>query len=88
MAESKKGTDARSAEQSGKRSSELSLETYQEAAELRRLGNRAVRKAQAENRRRGIANVYSHEGRLYFELPGGEITEQDPLEKGANGRAT
>lgn len=59
--------------------SSISLQTYRESAELRRVGNRAVRKAQAENRRLGIANAYSHNGRLYFELPSGEITEDDPF---------
>ena len=57
----------------------LSLETYREAAELRRIGNRAVHEAQEENRRRGVPNAYSHGGRLYFELPSGEITEEDPF---------
>lgn len=58
---------------------ELNLETLRKAAELRRIGNRAVRKAQEENRRLGIPNAYSHNGRLYFELPSGEITEVDPF---------
>ena len=57
----------------------LSLMLYREAAELRRIGNRAVRAAQEKNRRLGIPNAYSHEGRLYFELPSGEITEVDPF---------
>lgn len=59
----------------------LSIETYREAAELRRLGNRAVRAAQEENRLLGVPNAYSHQGHLYFELPGGEITQQDPFEQ-------
>ena len=58
---------------------ELDIETYREAAELRRIGNRAVRKAQAENRQLGIPNAYSRRGRLYFELPSGELTEDDPF---------
>jgi hypothetical protein len=58
----------------------LDIETYRMAAELRRIGNRAVRNAQAENRRLGIPNAYSRRGRLYFELPSGEITEDDPFE--------
>ncbi len=59
----------------------LDIETYRMAAELRRLGNRAVRKAQAENRRLGIPNAYSRRGRLYFELPSGELTEEDPFDE-------
>lgn len=60
---------------------ELDIETYREAAELRRIGNRAVRKAQEENRRLGIPNAYSRRGRLYFELPNGTLTEEDPFDE-------
>jgi len=59
----------------------LDAETYRMAAKLRRIGNRVVREAQAENRRLGIPNTYSRRGRLYFELPSGEITEDDPFEE-------
>ena len=58
----------------------LSIETYKLAVELQRIGNRAVRAAQEESRRLGVPNVYSRNGRLYFELPTGEITEKDPFE--------
>ena len=34
-------------------------ETLQKAFELQRIGNRAVKKAQEENRRRGVPNWYS-----------------------------
>lgn len=37
----------------------LDAETYRMAAKLRRIGNRVVREAQAENRRLGIPNAYS-----------------------------
>lgn len=57
----------------------LSFEAHREAAELTRIGNRAVRKVQARNRALGIPNAYSHHGRLYFELPSGEITDEDPF---------
>jgi hypothetical protein len=63
----------------------LSREAYREAAELRRIGNRAVRKAQEENRRRGIPNAYSLQGRLYYQLPSGEITEDDPFDELTSG---
>jgi hypothetical protein len=42
-------------------------------------GNRAVKRAQEENRKLGIPNVYSKNGKLYFELPNGEITTEDPF---------
>jgi len=62
------------------RSHGLSLETYREAAEFLRIGNRAVRKAQEENRRLGVPNVYSHNGTLYYELPDGRLTTEDPFQ--------
>ena len=48
------------------------------AAELTRLGNRGVRKAQEENRRMGLPNVYSKNGEIYYQLPSGEITTKRP----------
>lgn len=45
------------------------LEAYREAAEIRRVAARAVRKAQEESRRLGVANVYSRNGRLYYDPP-------------------
>lgn len=41
---------------------------------LTRLGNRGVRKAQEENRRLGIANVYYKNGKIYYKLTNGDIT--------------
>ena len=58
----------------------LSIETYREAAEFHRIGNRGVRKAQEESRRKNVPNVYSHNGTLYYELPDGRLTTVDPFE--------
>lgn len=58
----------------------LGIEIYREAAELQRIGNRAVRKAQQESRLRNVPNVYSHNGTIYYELPDGRLTTVDPLE--------
>lgn len=62
---------------------ELSPETYKRTRELLRIGNRAVKRAQEENRKKGIPNVYSYNGHIYYELPNGELTKDDPL-KDAN----
>lgn len=43
------------------------LKIYQIAIDIQCIGNRAVRKAQEENRRLGIPNVYSHNGVIYYE---------------------
>ncbi len=62
-------------------SSAISLETYEKIQELIRIGNRAVRAAQEENRRLGIPNVYSINGILYYELPNGELSRTDPYKE-------
>jgi len=46
-----------------------------------RIGNRAVRKAQEENRRKGIPNVYSIHGKMVFELPDGTLTTNYDFDK-------
>ena len=46
--------------------------------EIIRAGNYAVRMAQKENLEKGIPNVYDRNGRLYYELPSGEITSETP----------
>ena len=59
----------------------LSLETHKWAREMLRIGNRAVKKAQEENRKKGIPNVYDFNGHLYYELPNGELTTKDPYDE-------
>jgi len=53
------------------------IEAYRQAAEIRRIATRAVRKAQDESRRLGVANVYSRNGRLYFD-------PQEPIDSGSS----
>ncbi len=60
------------------RNDKLSLETHEWAREMLRIGNRAVKRAQEENRKKGIPNVYDINGHLYYELPNGELTTEDP----------
>ena len=59
---------------------ELNLEAYKQTREFLRIGNRAVKKAQEENRKKGIPNVYSYNGHIYYEMPNGELTKEDPLD--------
>ena len=59
--------------------SPIRIETYRQAAEFQRIGSRAVRKAQEENRRRRIPNVYAHNGTLFYELPDGTLTTENPF---------
>jgi hypothetical protein len=49
--------------------------------EFLRICRSAVRNAQERNRRLGIANAYSINGRLYYELPNGELSLVAPEPK-------
>jgi hypothetical protein len=62
-------------------STSIPLEVYEKVQELIRIGNRGVRATQEENRRLGIPNVYSINGILYYELPNGELSREDPYKK-------
>ena len=54
------------------------LEMYQKADEIMRICRSAVRTAQAESRRLGVANVYLINGQVYYELPNGDYTRERP----------
>ena len=41
---------------------------YQIALDIKRIGNRAVRKAQERHRKLGIPNAYSRNGVIYYEV--------------------
>lgn len=43
------------------------------------LGNLAVHEAQEENRKNGVPNVYSLNGKIIWQMPDGTITEKNPL---------
>lgn len=62
------------------RQDNLSFETYKWAQGIQEIVNRAVKKAQEENRKKGIPNVYDINGHLYYELPNGELTKEDPMQ--------
>jgi hypothetical protein len=62
----------------------LTAETYARIDELVRLGGIAVAEAQDDSRRLGVPNVYSINGRIYYETPAGELSAIDPYSNGAN----
>ncbi|MDQ1355472.1 MAG: hypothetical protein QG657_5782 [Acidobacteriota bacterium] len=55
------------------------IEIYQEAFEIQRIGNEAVRRVIKENKEKGIPIVFSRNGIIYYELPNGEITTKSPF---------
>ncbi|MEM1094512.1 MAG: hypothetical protein AAGJ10_07905 [Bacteroidota bacterium] len=52
---------------------------YRRALEVQRIGTAGAQKAQEENRRLGIPNAYMHNGQVYYELPSGELTTENPF---------
>lgn len=55
-----------------------SKKDYEGFFNIWQIGNRAVKKAQEENRRFGLPSVYCKNGKLYYELPDGTITMERP----------
>ena len=49
---------------------------------IQAIGNDAVYQAQKRSLENGIPNSYSKNGVIYFQLPDGTITMEDPFEKG------
>lgn len=45
---------------------------------LVQMGRQAVREAQQRSREMGVANVYSINGELYYEMPSGEFSLTPP----------
>ena len=48
---------------------------------IQRIGNDAVREAQKKSLENGVPNIYSKNGTVYYQLPDGTITMDDPFEK-------
>jgi hypothetical protein len=57
------------------------LETYRRFSLYTNLFNKAIEKAKEEIRAKGLPIVFNHNGKIYYELPNGEITTQSPFEK-------
>ena len=49
---------------------------------IQQIANDAVREAQRKSLENGIPNSYTKNGVLYFQLPDGTITMENPFEKG------
>ena len=51
-------------------------ETYKLIDDITRIGNRAVKKAQEENRQKGLPNVYEFGNKILYALPDGTFTTE------------
>ncbi|MFD2532056.1 hypothetical protein [Gracilimonas halophila] len=56
--------------------SETEQNIFKFTAEITKIGNRAVHKAQEENRKQGIPSVYAKKGNIYYQFPNGMISSQ------------
>ncbi len=68
-------------ERSDKSDRTVSEETLRKAIEIERIGNRVVRRAQAENRRLGIPNWYSINGEIVSDRQIAELNKRKKEEK-------
>ena len=50
------------------------------AKEILKIASKTIKKAQKRSLENGIANVYSKNGTVYFQLPDGTITQTTPKE--------
>ena len=57
----------------------MKKEQYESAMNNERIGRRAMRMAQEENRKKGIPLVYSVDGKIYYELADGTVTTNSPF---------
>jgi hypothetical protein len=66
----------------------LDIASFTRLDRILRIGRQATLKAQEESRMMGVPNVYSIDGQLFYELPSGELSTEDPFaaaEAEANG---
>jgi len=56
------------------------LDFYKRRDEMLRIGKKAVQEAQKRSLENGVPNVYSRNGKLYYQLPDGTITSETPKE--------
>lgn len=56
------------------------LGVYQRGADFTRIGNNAVRNARENLHKKGLPIVFSRNGKVFYELPDGEITSINPFE--------
>jgi hypothetical protein len=56
------------------------LNLYLKGFEIETIGNSAIKRIQIENKKRGIPLVYSVDGKIYYELADGTVTQKQPEE--------
>lgn len=59
--------------------SKLDIRVYETATLWTRLFNKAVKEAQSINHKNGLPNVFSRNGKIYYEYPNGQIMMKEKL---------
>lgn len=62
------------------------ISTYQTASYYTTLFTKAVKEAKEINRQNGLPNDFVINGKRYYELPNGEITDINPLTEEIDGK--
>lgn len=57
------------------------IEPYQTASLYRKLFNKGIREAAEINRKNGLPNVITLNGRIFYQLPNGDIVDKNPLDE-------
>jgi len=60
----------------------MQIDRLSEDEMIQTIANNAVREAQKKSLENGVPNVYSKNGVIYYQLPDGTITMEDPFSKG------
>ena len=55
------------------------IEAYQDASYFTNIFSKAIKNAKKINKEHNLPNDFIVEGKRYYELPNGEITNQNPL---------
>ena len=56
-----------------------SAEIYKDASYIQKIGTRAVKSVLERNQKKNIASVFSKDGKIFYKLPSGEITDKSPF---------
>jgi hypothetical protein len=55
------------------------IELYRIGSEISEIGRRAINKVKDENKKLGVPLVYSRDGKIFYEMPDGTITNRSPF---------
>ncbi len=57
------------------------LEVFQIGFEIEKIGNEAINAVKLENQQLGLPLVFSRKGEIFYEMPDGTITKENPFRK-------